>query len=88
MFIKRFKEFIKEAYLLGGRAPIYHFTNRILSIIESDELKTSRPARKSHGMEKSISLTRNKNYREYSFYDCLELDVDKLRIDDYILLMK
>jgi hypothetical protein len=85
MFIKKFEDFINEAYLKGGRQPVYHFTSSsgLLGIIKSDELKTSKPARQSHGYDKSISLTRNIDYSDSRNDFCLELDSDSLLIDGY-----
>ncbi len=84
MFIKNFYDFTNEAYLEGGRAPIYHFTysHKLPNILADDELKTSKPSRQSHGHDKSISLTRNIDYFEKSGF-CFELDADKLRIFGY-----
>ena len=85
MFIKKFEDFINEAYLKGGRQPVYHFTSSsgLLGIIKSDELKTSKPARQSHGYDKSISLTRNIDYSDSRNDFCLELDSDSLLRDGY-----
>lgn len=77
MIIKKFIDFINEAYLKGGRQPIYHFTYRLYEIIKSDELRTSEPARASHNHEKSISLTRNIYYTG-SYNTCIELNYDEL----------
>jgi hypothetical protein len=77
MIIKKFLDFVNEAYLKGGRQPIYHFTYRLYEIIKSDELRASKPARASHGYDKSISLTRNIYYTG-SYNICIELNYDEL----------
>ena len=81
MIIKRFIDFVNEAYLKGSRAPLYHFTAKLQNIIYSDKLLTSRPSRPSHNKERSISLTRNINYIEYKGFPCIELDIDELKSD-------
>lgn len=78
MRIKRFIEFIPEAYLSGGRQPLYHFTSRLNSILDSNTLKISKPTRSSHGNLKSISLTRNIDYSDTTNQYCIELDSDRL----------
>jgi hypothetical protein len=88
MIIKKFLEYISESYLLGGRGPLYHFTSSLSYIIKSDSLEVHKPAHSSHGKEKSISLTRNILYFEYTIcglHDCIiKLDTDKLIIDGYM----
>jgi len=85
MFIKKFEDFINEAYLKGGRQPVYHFTSTygLQGILESDILKTSKPSRQSHGYDKSISLTRSIYYGDSLNDFCLELDSDRLLRDGY-----
>lgn len=85
MIIKKFDDFVNESYLKGGRAPLYHFTSlyRLLSILKDDELRTSNPSMQSHGMDKSISLTRSIYYSDRSSGVCFEFDVDRLLRDGY-----
>ena len=79
--IKKFIQFIEESYLEGSRQPLYHLTGRLYSILETDLLKCGKPAKNSHGSDKSISLTRNIDFGlDNSGLDQLiEIDVDKLR---------
>lgn len=82
--IKKFNEFISEelAYLAGHRQPLYHFTQNINGILQSDMLKLGNPARGSHGKTKAIAVTRNPDFAEHgSTY--IELDYSKLYNDGY-----
>lgn len=70
-----------ESYLLGGRQPLYHITNNLNDILDSDMLKVSTTADK----QKAICLTRSSTYNMDDSVDVrLVLDVDKLLIDGYI----
>jgi hypothetical protein len=84
MILKKFNQFILEAYLKGGRGPIYHFTSsyNFLQILKSDILKISKPSRSTH-KEKSISFTRNIDFMDARKDYCFELDVDKLIMNGY-----
>lgn len=82
--IKKFNEFISEelAYLAGHRQPLYHFTQNLKGILQSDMLKLGNPARGSHGKTKAIAVTRNPDFAEHgSTY--IELDYSKLYNDGY-----
>ena len=81
MIIKSFIEFIDESYLSGSRQPLYHVTYRLYDILKTDLLKCGKPSRTSHGSSKSISLTRNIDFRHdgANLDEIIELDVDKLR---------
>lgn len=82
--IKKFNEFISEelAYLAGHRQPLYHFTQRLNSILDDDMLKLGNPARGSHGKTKAICVTRNPDFSEHgSTY--IELDYSKMLNDGY-----
>jgi hypothetical protein len=87
-FIKQFTDFLNEAYLKGGRQPLYHHTYRLKDIFASDTLKTSTPSysKKGEKYSKSISLTRVNYIRlnGCSFNIRLVLDIDALNRDGYI----
>lgn len=86
MFIKSFEkysEYLEESYLKGGRAPLYHFTYRLIDILSDDTLKTARSVGYSNGKENAISFTRNADYNEYNKAYRLELDTDALIKDGY-----
>ena len=78
MIIKKFIEFTNESYLEGSRQPIYHITRHLYDILKTDLLKCNKPARTSHGKDKSISLTRNIDFSDVPSNEIIELDVDKL----------
>lgn len=81
--IKKFEEFINESYLGGHRQPLYHFTRNLDTILKTDLLKMSKPARGTYGKTLSISVTRNVDYADAGdiFF---ELDYSKLYNDGYI----
>lgn len=80
--IKCFEEFINESYLKSGFQPLYHWTNSIEQILESDTLKLGNPAIRFNNL-KSISLTRNNLYGDVGGSYRLCLDQNKLRLDGY-----
>ena len=81
--ILKFEEF-NESYLKGSRAPLYHYTDEIVRIMETDLLKTNTP---SYPIDiKSISFTRDPYYTLDSIslkHDRIVVDTDKLIIDGY-----
>jgi hypothetical protein len=80
MKIQTFVEFIDESYLEGSRQPLYHLTYRLGAILDSDLLKCGKPARSTHGKDRSISVTRNIDFSHdgANFSEIIELDADKL----------
>jgi hypothetical protein len=87
MKIKRFLDFINESYLSGSRQPLYHYTNHIFAILDTDCLKMGTVVRPKK--VRAICLTRN----PYFTHDgsCtnstrIVLDSDKLRLAGYISL--
>jgi hypothetical protein len=85
MIIKKFDDFLNEAYLKGGRQPLYHYTflGRLPSIIESDTLKMGNPARPRDS--KAICVTRNPYFsHDGAELECrIVLDYDRLKNDGY-----
>lgn len=86
MSIKKFNEFINEAYLKGGRQPLYHYTSdyNITKILSDDLLKISSVARPRG--TKAICLTRNPYYTldgNVKNSPRIVLDYDKLIRDGY-----
>lgn len=80
MKIQTFVEFIDESYLKGSRQPLYHLTYRLGAILDSDLLKCGKPARSTHGKDRSISVTRNIDFSHdgANLSEIIELDADKL----------
>lgn len=75
MRILNFNNFINEAYLLGGRQPLYHSTKRLKEVLESDEL---RPSKTSYKLDKdAICFSRDRRLN-YMGIRTFVLDVDKL----------
>lgn len=86
MIIKRFIDFINEAYLKGGRQPLYHYTrvSHLYNILETNILKVSSVARPRG--TKAICLTRNPYFTHdggTSTSPRIVLDIDKLRRNGY-----
>ena len=82
--IKKFNDFILEelAYLSGHRQPLYHFTYRLKTVLETDMLKMGNPTRGAFGKTKSISVTRNPDFSDAG-HIFFELDYTKLYNDGY-----
>lgn len=82
--ILNFNDYINESYLKGGRQPLYHFTSsyHLEKILESDLLRPSKPVKKTHGHEKSISLTRFIGYKD-TLGLLIKLNYDKLLNNGY-----
>lgn len=86
MIIKRFIDFINEAYLKGGRQPLYHYTrvSHLYNILETNILKVSSVVRPRG--TKGICLTRNPYFTHdggTSTSPRIVLDIDKLRRNGY-----
>jgi hypothetical protein len=86
MSIKKFDDFVNEAYLKGGRQPLYHYTSdySILKILSDDLLKTSNVVRPKG--TKAICLTRNPYFTHDGGVKTsprIVLDYDKLIRDGY-----
>src|SRR6478735_4362700 len=80
--IKLFEEFVNESYLKSGFQPLYHWTDSIERILESNTLKVGNPAIRFNNL-KSISLTRNNLFGDAGGSYRLCLDQNKLRLDGY-----
>lgn len=82
-----FTEFLKESYLQGNYAPLYHYTNKLELILETDRLKTGTPATYLEDLIPCISFTRNPEYTYdndvFNGVERLKLDQNKLRQDGY-----
>lgn len=81
MLIKNFELFC-ESYLSGSRQPLFHYTNSLKAIIETDTLKIQKPSFSEDGVN-SISLTRTEVYNDKSGGCRFVLDTDALIRDGY-----
>lgn len=81
MALYNFNDFVNESYLKGGRQPLYHGTRNLRKILETDMLKTSKPAYDKHNND-TISFSRSKFYTDYDNIRFM-LDADLMYEDDY-----
>jgi hypothetical protein len=85
MFIRKFEDFINEAYLKGGRQPLYHYTflTRLSLIIESDTLKMGNPARPKGSKATCVTRSPYFSHDGVNLETRIVLDYDKMRKDGY-----
>jgi hypothetical protein len=85
MFIRKFEDFINEAYLEGGRQPLYHYTflTRLSLIIESDTLKMGNPARPKGSKATCVTRSPYFSHDGVNLETRIVLDYDKMRKDGY-----
>jgi hypothetical protein len=85
MIIKKFDDFLNEAYLKGGRQPLYHYTflGRLSLIIESDTLKMGNPARPKGSKATCVTRSPYFSHDGANLETRIVLDYDKMRKDGY-----
>lgn len=81
MAIYNFNDFVNESYLKGGRQPLYHGTKNLGKVLETDMLKTNKPAFDKQNSD-TISFSRSKFYTDYDRIR-LMLDADLMYEDNY-----